>query len=134
MSETREVSAGPTERFPVDELILATVGGREIGILRRDDGTVHAVRNWCPHKGAPICKVQPTGTAIPGPPGTLAWGHEGEILRCPWHGYEFNIKTGARPYTDSAMTLRVYPARISAGEVLVDLGPRRSSASKSERS
>ena len=71
MSDTREVSAGPTERFPVGELTLTKVGGRELGILRRDDDTVHAVRNWCPHKGAPICKVQPTGTAIPGPPGTL---------------------------------------------------------------
>ena len=126
MSETKEVSVGAADEFPVDSLRIVAAGGREIGVVRRTDGSVNAVRNWCPHKGAEICKTKLTGTMLPGPPGTLEWGHDGEIVRCPWHGFEFDIRTGTRPYSDSRMRLRVYPARIEKGQVLIDLAPQRS--------
>lgn len=126
MSETKEVSVGAAEDYPLDTLRIVTAGGREIGVVRRADGSVNAVRNWCPHKGAQICKTKLTGTMLPGPPGTLTWGHDGEIVRCPWHGFEFDIRTGQRPYSDSRMRLRVYPARIEKGQILVDLAPQRS--------
>jgi nitrite reductase/ring-hydroxylating ferredoxin subunit len=126
MNDDKEINVGAIEDFPVGKFRILKAGGREIGVLRRDDGRVHAVRNWCPHKGAEICKMPPTGTMLPGPPGTLQWGHDGDILRCPWHGFEFHIETGARPYTDSRMHLRVYPARIDQGNILVDMSPQRS--------
>ncbi len=126
MSEKNEVSIGPAEDFPLEELRIVTAGPREIGVVRRADGSVDAVRNWCPHKGAEVCKTKLSGTFVPGPPGTLAWSHEGQIVRCPWHGFEFDIRTGRRPYSDSKMRLRVYPARIADGQILVDLSPQRS--------
>lgn len=126
MNETKEVSVGAAEEFPLDTLRIVSANGREIGVVRRADGSVNAVRNWCPHKGALICKSTLTGTMLPGPPGTLEWGHDGEIIRCPWHGFEFDIRTGQRPYSDSRMRLRVYPARIENGLILVDLAPQRS--------
>lgn len=126
MSDENEVNVGAVDTFPVGEFRIVEIGRREIGILRQEDGYVHAVRNQCPHKGAPMCKFKPTGTALPAAPGTLAWGREGEILRCPWHGFEFELATGKRPYSDSRMRLRIYPARIESGDILIDVGPRRS--------
>ncbi len=126
------VSVGKADAFPVDKLQIVTAGRREIGVVRRADGTVQAVRNWCPHKGAPICKGQLSGTTLPAPPGTLEWGHDGEILRCPWHGFEFYIANGRAPYTGSRMRLRVYPAKIENGDILIDLGPQRSSGNSGE--
>lgn len=126
------VNIGKADAFPVDRVQIVTAGRREIGVVRRADGTVQAVRNWCPHKGAQICKGQLTGTTLPGPPGTLEWGRDGEILRCPWHGFEFEMATGARPYVESRMRLRVYPARIENGEILVDLGARTSSTEEKQ--
>jgi len=127
MSESTVVSIGRAEEFPMGELRIVAAGGRSIGVVRRADGTVDAVRNWCPHKGTEVCRTKLTGTMLPGPPGSLEWGHEGQIIRCPWHGFEFDIRTGRRPYSDSTMRLRVYPARIEDGRVLVDLAPQRSS-------
>lgn len=121
MSDAEEVNLGPADEFPVGEFRIITVGRREIGVLRREDGRVQAVRNWCPHKGAPMCKFKPTGTMVPGPPGSLEWAHDGDILRCPWHGFEFHIESGLRPYTDSRMRLRIYPARIEQGNVWIDM-------------
>ncbi len=125
------VSLGKADAFPVDTVKIVTANGREIGVVRRADGTVQAVRNWCPHKGAQICKGQLTGTTLPGPPGTLEWGRDGEILRCPWHGFEFDIATGERVYVGGRMRLRTYPAKITDGEIWIDLGPR---SSKEEQS
>jgi nitrite reductase (NADH) small subunit len=126
MSESKVVNVGRAEDFPVDTIRIVAAGGREIGVVRKADGSVHAMRNWCPHKGAEVCKTKLTGTMLPGEPGTLTWGHEGEIVRCPWHGFEFDIRTGKRPYSDSAMRLRTYPARIENDQILVDMSPRKS--------
>ncbi len=125
MTDRNEISIGRAEDFPLDEIRIVEAGTRSIGVVRRGDGTVNAVRNWCPHKGAAVCKTKLSGTMIPGPPGTLEWGHEGEIVRCPWHGFEFDVRTGKRPYSDSTMRLRVYPARIENGVILVDMSPQR---------
>lgn len=126
MSDENEVNVGAVDTFPVGEFRIIEIGRREIGVLRQEDGRVHAVRNQCPHKGAPMCKFKPTGTMLPAAPGTLAWGRDGEILRCPWHGFEFELATGKRPYSDSKMRLRIYPARIERGDILIDIGPQRS--------
>ena len=126
MSESNEVDLGPADEFPIGEFRILTVGRREIGVLRRADGRVNAMRNRCPHTGAEMCKLPPTGTFAPGPPGTLEWGREGEIVRCPWHGFEFEVETGKRPYSDSQMRLRIYPARIEGGNIIIDMGPQRS--------
>ena len=126
MSDDKQINLGAVDGFPVDGFRIVTIGRLEVGVLRRGDGRVQAVRNLCPHKGAPMCKFKPTGTMIPGPPGTLQWGHEGDILRCPWHGFEFDIGTGLRPYTDSRMRLRVYPARVENGDIIVDMSPQTS--------
>lgn len=130
MTGAKVVKVGKAEEFPLDEFRIVTAGTRSIGVVRRADGTVDAIRNWCPHKGAEVCKSKLSGTMLPGAPGTLTWGHEGQIVRCPWHGFEFDIRSGKRPYSDSRMRLRVYPARIENGEILVDLGPQTSSGAR----
>ena len=87
---------------------------------------MHAVRNWCPHKARRSASVKPTGTMIPDRPARLQWGHEGEILRCPWHGFEFNIDTGASALYRQPDAPAVYPARVENGDIIVDMGPQRS--------
>ncbi|MGE0701535.1 MAG: Rieske 2Fe-2S domain-containing protein, partial [Hyphomicrobiaceae bacterium] len=57
MSESQEVSIGRAEDFPLDEIRIVAAGTRSIGVVRRADGTVDAVRNWCPHKGAEVCRT-----------------------------------------------------------------------------
>ena len=53
-------------------------GGKEVA-LYRVDGEFFAVENFCPHKGAPLAD------------GTLC----GRSLICDWHGWRFDLKTGA---------------------------------------
>lgn len=43
------------------------------------NGTIYALANICPHAGGPLGE------------GSI----EGDFVECPWHGWKFNIKTGA---------------------------------------
>jgi nitrite reductase/ring-hydroxylating ferredoxin subunit len=58
------------------------------------NGEYFALTNYCPHRGAPLCRGVVTGMTEASTPYESAWVREGEILRCPWHGWEFAIKDG----------------------------------------
>jgi nitrite reductase/ring-hydroxylating ferredoxin subunit len=86
-------TVAPASAVRADAFTLVSVAGSEIGIVRSADG-FHAVRNWCPHRGAPVCRGWITGTMLPSAPGDLDWGLDGRVLRCPWHRWEFDLHTG----------------------------------------
>lgn len=88
------VNVGQLDEFPVGKCRIVTVGDVEVGIVRLANGEMHAIRNRCPHKGAPICKGIVGGTWPPSQVGSLDFVRDGEVLVCPWHGYEYDIKTG----------------------------------------
>ena len=116
MSEWHDVgSAGDLDERGV---LLARVGGREIGVLRdRATGAVHAVRNRCPHHGAPLC-LGTVRDRLGGRPAQYV-SAERRVLHCPWHGWEFDLDSGRCP-DDERMRVAVYPVKIEAGRVLID--------------
>jgi nitrite reductase (NADH) small subunit len=42
------------------------------------------------------------------------------VIACPWHGWEFDVRTGVSLWDDH-YRVRTYPAHVSNGRVLVDL-------------
>lgn len=92
----RYVVAKADEFKPGARKILK-VGGREIGVFHTTAG-LFALRNSCPHQAAPLCLGPVTGTTLPSMPGEYVWGMEGKVLRCPWHGWEFDLETGVGLY------------------------------------
>jgi nitrite reductase (NADH) small subunit len=121
VKEKKQVSVGKAADFPVGKFTIVQVDGREIGITQLKNGEFRAVRNHCPHKGAPVCKGFISGTMLPGNVGELVYGRDGEILVCPWHGYEFDLNTGEQVYQDDKDKLLMYPAALKDGEVVVTL-------------
>jgi nitrite reductase/ring-hydroxylating ferredoxin subunit len=59
------------------EILVKDVDGVSI-LLTRVEGTVYAVANKCPHLGWSMAR------------GSV----EGKVLRCPWHGSEFDVCSG----------------------------------------
>lgn len=72
---------------------IVAVDGHEIGIFYVD-GEFFAWRNYCPHFAAPVCEGKVCGTRLHSDVYEYKLGLEGQVLRCPWHGWEFNLKTG----------------------------------------
>lgn len=110
---------GSVDDFPKDELRLVTVGKHEIGVYRTSGGPIYAVLNYCPHKGAPLCEGAVGGTLVPSNPGEMKYGMEGEVLRCPWHGYEFSMATGECLFIGMKMRAKTYPVEVREGRVLI---------------
>ena len=114
MAEWHDVgSASDLER---DGRVVARVGGRAVGVVAEPDGTVHGIRNRCPHHGGPLC-LGTVRERVEGGPGVYALAGR-HVLRCPWHGWEFDLETGAC-LDEPSLRAAVYPARLEGGRVLV---------------
>jgi 3-phenylpropionate/trans-cinnamate dioxygenase ferredoxin subunit len=116
---TRRLVVAKASELPVGSRRIVKTGGREIGVFHTQAG-LFAARNSCPHQAAPLCLGTVTGTTLPSMPGEYVWGMEGQVLRCPWHGWEFDLQTGAGLY-DPYRHERVatYEVRIEGDEVVL---------------
>jgi nitrite reductase/ring-hydroxylating ferredoxin subunit len=105
--------------LPPDSSRIVTIQGREIGLFNVD-GRIYAIRNSCPHRAAPLGLGRLSGTTLPSAPYEYCYGKEGLVLRCPWHGWEFDLATG-EPLVKHGLRARTYPAEVVGGEILVHL-------------
>ena len=94
-----------------------TVEGRPIGIFNVN-GEHFALIDRCPHEGAPLSWGQITGRFESDRPGDYRLTRAGEMLRCPWHGWEFDIKTGQSWCHKDSVKVRTYNVTIVPGEAL----------------
>jgi nitrite reductase (NADH) small subunit len=117
--------------IPVGERKIVDLDGQSIGVFHVGDEFV-AILNMCPHEFAPVCLGRVGGTTLPSQPGEWNWGREGEILSCPWHGWEFELLTGKALFANRPR-LRLFPVKIENGQVFVSLlGSERPRDSSSE--
>jgi len=103
--------------------IFTSIGmaGRGIGVFNVA-GRFYAVRNQCPHRGAPVCygRLRPhvTGPEVH----AVAFEREGEVLKCPWHQWEFDLATGESLYAPG-VRLKTYPVVVEDGQIVIVLSP-----------
>jgi len=107
--------------LPVGERRIVDVKGRSIGVFNVH-GEYYAIRNLCPHEGAPLCRGIVTGTTLPSQPGEYIWAKDGEIVRCPWHGWEFDITTGQSWFDPAKTRVRAYEVHVEGLPVPEEMG------------
>lgn len=83
--------------------LAVDLGDTRVAVFHHE-GRVFALNETCPHRGGPL--------------------HQGEIedgvVRCPWHGWQFDLATGASPLNPRSR-VAAYPARVADGRVSVTL-------------
>lgn len=94
----RYVRVASASEIPLGARKVVQVAGiGQVGVFNVG-GSFYALKNVCPHQGGPLCEGTVTGTTAAafhsGEEPELVWIREGEILRCPWHHWEFEIATG----------------------------------------
>ena len=106
------------------ERLVVELEGREVGVFNVG-GEYYAYANWCAHQAGPCCEGRLTGTT------EATWDREtlelsleyaraGEILNCPWHGWEYDVRTG-ECLSRAGVRLPTYPVTVEDGRVVVEL-------------
>jgi len=96
-----------TTELPPGEKRIVDVAGRSIGVYNVG-GEFLAIRNRCPHQGGPLCEGVTLGELASDGPGDYRHSRAGEIVRCPWHAWEFDLRTGASWFDPVRRRVRAY--------------------------
>ena len=84
---------------------VVTVNGVAVGRFHLANGNgFRAYVDFCPHAGAPLCGSGPLATGPDGRP----------VLRCPWHGWEFDLDTGVH-VKNARCRLDALPVEVDEG-------------------
>jgi 3-phenylpropionate/trans-cinnamate dioxygenase ferredoxin subunit len=117
---SRHVVAPTSEIAPGDRKLF-TVKGRPIAIFNLG-GQFYGMLNRCPHQGGSLCDGIITGLVQSSIPGEYAYTRVGEIVRCPWHGWEFDIRTGQSYCDPEQIRTKSYQVTAEPGASVVE-GP-----------
>jgi nitrite reductase (NADH) small subunit len=119
----------PTQRAPhivcqandlaPGERLIVELGGRSVGVFNIA-GQFFALHNRCPHAGGQLCRGPLTGTTLPTTEREYIYGYAGRILRCAWHGWEFEVETG-RCLSDPRYRARIFSVTVADGQVTVHI-------------
>ncbi|MEZ4707148.1 MAG: Rieske 2Fe-2S domain-containing protein [Caldilineaceae bacterium] len=104
------------DEIPPGQRKVVEVAGRSIGVFNIK-GEFFALRNTCPHQGGPLCKGIVSGFLSADVPGEYTYVRRGEMVRCPWHGWEFDIKTGQSWWDPARTRVRTYEVTVEAADI-----------------
>ena len=96
---------GPAAAIPPGASKVVEINEHVVAIFNLG-GEFYAIDNVCPHQGGPLGEgyLEDTG-----------------VVSCPWHAWNFNIRTGLSPI-DPDVKVSCYPVRVEDGEVIVQIG------------
>ena len=116
MAYKRHAVAKAADIAPGERKIV-TVAGREIGVFNVG-GSFYALRNICPHRGAPLCLGRLRPLVVSREVYHVDSERDNVILKCPWHQWEYDIKTGQALF-DAGLRVKTYPVKQEGDEIVV---------------
>jgi nitrite reductase/ring-hydroxylating ferredoxin subunit len=124
----REINVGPASAFADPGRKLIESEGLEVGIFKLG-GEFFAYENVCPHIGGPACQgkiiakveedIAPDRTSK-----GMIFSKSKLHVVCPWHGFEFDIRTGRHPGNPKAR-LRTIKVAVTDGDVIITVPDAR---------
>jgi len=97
---------------------IIDVEGRPVGVISVGE-EFFAIHDRCPHMGASMCSGSLGGTFVAAAPYELVYGMEDRVIRCPWHGWEFDLETGRSVLEPDRVGLRTYRVTQEDGHVVL---------------
>jgi 3-phenylpropionate/trans-cinnamate dioxygenase ferredoxin subunit len=102
---TNFVKVAKTDEITPGQAKIVDVHGKEIAVFNID-GAYFAIDNMCTHEEASLADGEITGFEV----------------ACPLHGAKFDVRSGAVLGPPAYDDVASYPARVSGGDVEVDVG------------
>ncbi|MFB3924156.1 MAG: Rieske (2Fe-2S) protein [Terriglobia bacterium] len=95
------VKVASVAELPAGSCKAVEVDGKTIALFNVS-GQVFALDNTCLHQGGPLGE------------GTL----EGDVVTCPWHMWEYNVRTGEK-VGNPALKIAAYPVQVEGNDIKV---------------
>ena len=120
----KQVLCGKDELAP-GQIKKGQVGPIPVVVIRSRDGNLYALTAKCLHQGGPLeagvlyDHMTPANEVGEYVPDTNC-----EVLKCPWHGYEYDIKTGC-VIADPTRRLQQFSVTEEGDDIVVELTPPR---------
>lgn len=106
----------------------AQLGPIQVVVVRAMDGSLHALAAKCLHQGGPLDRGKLyEHTVTTDDVGQYVMDADREILKCPWHGYEYDIRTGQTVF-DETRCLQTFVTREEGDQVVVELATQGAAA------
>jgi 3-phenylpropionate/trans-cinnamate dioxygenase ferredoxin subunit len=102
-------------------MLSVTIEKVRLVLVRDAEDEVFALRDVCPHMGGQLSRGRLVGTTLPSKPGAYIYGLEGKIIRCPWHAWEFDVRTGASLHDPGRQRVKAYRAYLEGEGVYVEV-------------
>lgn len=112
----RKFTIAAVDDFPPGTRMEVQVGRALIAVFNVG-GDFFALYGRCPHQSAPLSRGRLQGTVICNADTCweTEWAHDGEVLVCPGHGMEYDLRTGKAFGYD--FKLRTYTVVVEEGQV-----------------
>ena len=112
---------GALDDFVDGEVRRVEVEGRGLVVVRKGE-QVFVLRDICPHQGAHLSTGCVGGNSLASLPGDeIGYGQMGEILACPWHGWEFDVRTGRSLADPERKRVASYAVRVEGNRLIVEM-------------
>ncbi|WP_043363806.1 Rieske (2Fe-2S) protein [Belnapia sp. F-4-1] len=115
------IVVAPVGEIPAGGQKLVEAEGKRIVVFNLG-GEFYALSDRCPHQGGSLCAGLVSGHVDSPEPGVYRYARRGEMVRCPWHYWEFDIRTGKSWFDPKRVQVRQFPAQVTSGAALVE-GP-----------
>ena len=114
----RKITVSALSDFPPGTRMEVQVGRALVAVFNVG-GDFFALFGRCPHQSAPLSRGRLQGTVICNADTCweTQWAHEGEVLVCPGHGMEYDIRSGKAFGYD--LRLRTYEVVVEDGQVIL---------------
>jgi nitrite reductase (NADH) small subunit len=109
-----------SEELRAGQLAPLRVGERDIVVVRANDGRLHAVAGRCLHQGAGLAGGRLLADVDGDRPGEYRLVDGRDVIKCPWHGYEYELESGCAMF-DRRRRLRTYEVAEHEGRVVVEV-------------
>ena len=119
MSEQRRFVAGPLASFPPGSSKRIDVDGRAIAVFNVD-GSLYGLRDICPHQGAALSQGVVIRCITADGPGEYELHPEQKFVRCPWHGWEYDLASGQSWSEPEHSRVRPFRVSVEPGRALLD--------------
>ncbi|HVV89157.1 MAG TPA: Rieske 2Fe-2S domain-containing protein [Solirubrobacterales bacterium] len=100
------------EQLPPGTMARGTVGGRDVFVVRGPDGDLFGFHDRCVHQGAPVSRGRlhlATGAKRVGDYHEVV---DQTVIKCPWHGYEYELRTGCAMFDPRRRLRKVAVAEV----------------------